>query len=58
MKEWLLICNNVYGGITDFEVCGLTETQKSKYLEIETLCFLQIKKFIHYTFRAINIKQK
>ena len=29
-----------------------TKTQKSKYLEKETLFFLQIKKFINYTSRA------
>ena len=29
-----------------------TKTQKSKYLEIETLLFLQVKKFINYTSRA------
>ena len=29
-----------------------TKTQKSRYLENETLFFLQIKKFINYTSRA------
>ena len=29
-----------------------TKTQKSRYLENETLFFLQIKKFINYTLRA------
>ena len=29
------------------------KTQKSKFLENETLYFLQIKKFINYTSRAI-----
>ena len=29
-----------------------TKTQKSKYLESETLLFLQVKKFINYTSRA------
>ena len=29
-----------------------TKTQKSKYLEKETLFFLQIKKFINYTSSA------
>ena len=28
---------------------GFTETQKSRYLENETLFFVQIKKFINYT---------
>ena len=28
---------------------GFTKTQKSRYLEKETLFFLQIKKFINYT---------
>ena len=30
-----------------------TKTQKSRYLENETLLFLQIKKIIYYTSRAI-----
>ena len=30
-----------------------TKIQKSQYLENETLFFLQIKKFINYTSRAI-----
>ena len=30
----------------------LTKTQKSRYLENETLFFLQIKKFINYTSMA------
>ena len=29
-----------------------TKTQKSRYLEDETLFFLQIKQFINYTSRA------
>ena len=29
-----------------------TKTQKSRYIENETLFFLQIKKFINYTSRA------
>ena len=29
-----------------------TKTQKSRYLQSETLFFLQIKKFINYTLRA------
>ena len=31
---------------------GFTRTQKSRYLENETLFFLQIKKFINYTSSA------
>ena len=31
---------------------GLTKTQKSRYLENETLFFLQIKKIINYTSSA------
>ena len=31
---------------------GFTKTQKSRYLENETLFFLQIKKFINYTSSA------
>ena len=31
---------------------NFTKTQKSKYLESETLLFLQVKKFINYTSRA------
>ena len=31
---------------------GFTKTQKQRYLENETFCFLQIKKFINYTSRA------
>ena len=31
---------------------GFTKTQKSQYLEKETLFFLQIKKFINYTSNA------
>ena len=32
---------------------GFTKTQKSQYLENETLFFLQIKKFSNYTSSAI-----
>ena len=31
---------------------GFTKTQKSQYLENETLFFLQMKKFINYTSSA------
>ena len=31
---------------------GFTKTQKSRYLEDETVFFLQIKKFINYTLSA------
>ena len=31
---------------------GFTKTQKSRYLEKETLFFLQIKKFINYISNA------
>ena len=34
-----------------------TKTQKSRYLEIKTLFFLQIKKFINYTSR-VRVWQK
>ena len=34
------------------------KAKKSKCLESETLSFLQIKKSINFTFRAININQK
>ena len=34
-----------------------TKTQKSRYLENETLIFLQIKKFINYTLRATLLKK-
>ena len=34
-----------------------TKTQKSRYLENETLFFLQIKKFINYTLRAILLQK-
>ena len=34
-----------------------TKTQKSRYIENETLFFLQIKKFINYTSRA-TLRQK
>ena len=36
---------------------GFTKTQKSRYLENETLFFLQIKKFINYTSR-VTLLQK
>ena len=32
---------------------GFTKTQKSQYIENETLFFLQIKKFINYVSRAV-----
>ena len=32
--------------------------EKSRYLEKETLLFLQIKKFLNYTSRAILLQQK
>ena len=35
-----------------------TKTQKSRYLENETLFFLQIKKIINYTSRANLCKKK
>ena len=35
-----------------------TKTQKSKYLETETLFFLQIKKVINYTSRATLWQKK
>ena len=41
----LPLCNNVYDDVTDFEICGFTKTQKSRYLENKTLFFLQIQKF-------------
>ena len=34
-----------------------TKTQKSRYLENETLFFLQMKKFINYTSRAILLQK-
>ena len=34
-----------------------TKTQKSTYLENETLFFLQMKKFINYTLRAILLQK-
>ena len=34
-----------------------TKTQKSRYLENETLFFLQIKKFINYTSRATLLQK-
>ena len=33
---------------------GFTKTQKSRYLENETLFFLKIKKFINYTSSATS----
>ena len=38
--------------VTDFEICGFTETQKTRYLENEAFFFLQIKELINYTSRA------
>ena len=35
---------DIYGDVTDFEIWDFTKTQKSRYLENETLFFLQIKK--------------
>ena len=34
-----------------------TKTQKSTYIENETLLFLQIKKFINYTSRATLLQK-
>ena len=34
-----------------------TKAQKSRYLENETLFFLQIKKFINYTLRATLLQK-
>ena len=39
------------------ESVDLTKTQKSRYLENETLSFLQIKKFINYTSRATLLQK-
>ena len=41
----------MYDDVTDFEICefqsvNFTKTQNSRYLENETLFFLQIKKLI------------
>ena len=36
----------------------LTKTQNPRYLENETLFFLQVKKFINYTSRANLFKKK
>ena len=41
----LPLCGNAYDDVKDF---GFTNTQKSGYLENETLFFLQIKKIINY----------
>ena len=48
----LPLCTNVYDGATDFEIFDFTKTRKSRYLEKETLFFLQIKKVINYISRA------
>ena len=49
-------CSSAYGDITDFwifEICEFyKKTQKSRYLENETLFVLQIKEFINYMIRA------
>ena len=34
-----------------------TKTQKSRYLENETLFYLQVKKFIDYTLRATLLQK-
>ena len=36
---------------------GFTKTQKSRYLENETLFYLQIKKFINHTLRATLLQE-
>ena len=40
------------------ESAGLTKTQKSRYLENETLFFLHMKKFINYTFCYFMTKNR
>ena len=45
------LCSNTYDEVTSVD---FTLTQKSRYLEDETLFSLQIKKFINYTSRANN----
>lgn len=56
-KVQLLICSNLYDDATDFEVSEFTKNKmkykKNKYLEKETLFFLQIKKVIDYTLGAL-----
>ena len=42
--------SNGYGDDTDFAVCWFTKTQKSIYLQNETIF---LKKLIHYALRAI-----
>ena len=37
------LCSNAYNGVTDFEICDFTKTQKSRYLESKTF-FPEIKK--------------
>ena len=34
-----------------------TKTQKTRYLENETLFFLQIKKFINYTLKVVLLQK-
>ena len=47
-----MMCNDAFDDFTDFEVCGFTKTQKSKYPENKTL-LLQILQFIHLMVRTI-----
>ena len=46
MQQYLLMTSQV------LKSAGFTKTQKSRYLEKETLFFLQIKKFINYISNA------
>ena len=46
------LCSNAYDDVTDLEICGFQKKKKFRYLENETLYFLQIKKFTNYTPRA------
>ena len=57
-KVYLPICSNAYDDVSDFEVCRYHKNLKPKYLENETLFFLQIKKSIHYILRANNLWQR
>ena len=42
------LCSNIYDDVTYFEICeDFTKTVKHKYLQNETLFFLQMKKFIN-----------
>ena len=40
-----------------FKHVDFTKTQKSRYLQTETLFFLQIRKFIHCTSRATSLQK-